>query len=141
MVWKSTPSACVTRPSVQLQFDEAQFAVICLLLLRGPQTPGELRARSGRLHEFEDNDAVVTTLNSLIENPGDALAIKLPRTPGRKDSEYMHLLSGEIDIEEHAQQAAAARPATDSPRSSMTQLEERLQALEEEVAALKQLLE
>jgi hypothetical protein len=124
-----------------LQFDEAQFAVICLLLLRGPQTPGELRARSGRLHEFENNDAVVTTLDSLIEHPGDALAVKLPRTPGRKDSEYMHLLSGEIDIEEHVQQAAAARPATDSPRSGMAQLEERLQALEQEVAALKQLLE
>ena len=49
----------------ELQFDEAQFAVICLLLLRGPQTPGELRARSGRLHEFENNEAVVATLVSL----------------------------------------------------------------------------
>jgi hypothetical protein len=125
----------------ELQFDEAQFAVICLLLLRGPQTPGELRARSGRLHEFEDNEAVVATLVSLIERPGDALVVQLPRSPGRKDSEYMHLLGGEIDAEEYAQQAAAAKPASDSPRSSLAQLEERVQALESEVAALKQLLE
>ena len=125
----------------ELQFDEAQFAVICLLLLRGPQTPGELRARSGRLHEFENNEAVVATLVSLIERPGDALVVQLPRSPGRKDSEYMHLLGGEIDAEEYAQQAAAAKPASDSPRSSLAQLEERVQALESEVAALKQLLE
>lgn len=125
----------------ELQFDEAQFAVICLLLLRGPQTPGELRARSGRLHEFENNEAVVATLVSLIERPGDALVVQLPRSPGRKDSEYMHLLGGEIDAEEYAQQAAAAKPASDSPRSGLAQLEERVQALESEVAALKQLLE
>ena len=94
----------------ELQFDSAQFAIICLLLLRGPQTPGELRARSGRLHEFADNNDVVTALDSLIENPGDALVIKLPRSPGRKDSEYMHLLGGEVDLEAHARQAAAAQP-------------------------------
>ena len=124
----------------ELQFDTAQFAVVCLLLLRGPQTPGELRARSGRLHEFADNAAVVATLDSLIGWPGDALVVKLPRTPGRKDSEYMHLLGGEIDVDAHVQQAAAARPERESTRSGLEQLEQRLSALEAEVAELKQRL-
>lgn len=79
------------------QFDAAQFAITCLLLLRGAQTPGELRARSGRLHSFADNAAVMDALAGLIEREGDALVVKLPRTPGRKDAEYMHLLCGSID--------------------------------------------
>jgi len=123
-----------------LQFDSAQFAIICLLLLRGPQTPGELRARSGRLHEFADNNDVVTALDSLIENPGDALVIQLPRSPGRKDSEYTHLLGGEVDLEAHARQAAAAQPEKESARSGLAQLEQRLSELEAEVAELKERL-
>jgi uncharacterized protein YceH (UPF0502 family) len=125
----------------ELQFDTAQFAIVCLLLLRGPQTPGELRARSGRLHEFADNNAVVTTLNSLAEYPVDPLVVQLPRSPGRKDSEYMHLLSGEVDIEAHAQLVAATQPERSEPRSSLAQLELRLGELEAEVAELKQRLE
>jgi uncharacterized protein YceH (UPF0502 family) len=124
----------------ELQFDTAQFAIICLLLLRGPQTPGELRARSGRLHEFADNNEVVTALGSLAEYPVDPLVVQLPRSPGRKDSEYMHLLSGEIDIEAHAQQVAAAQPERAAPRSNLAELEQRLSALEVEVAELKQRL-
>jgi uncharacterized protein YceH (UPF0502 family) len=124
----------------ELQFDSAQFAIICLLLLRGPQTPGELRARSGRLHEFADNNAAVTALDSLIENPGDALVMQLPRSPGRKDSEYMHLLGGEVDLEAHARQVAAAQPEKESARSGLAQLEQRLSELEAVVAELKERL-
>ena len=125
----------------ELQFDTAQFAIVCLLLLRGPQTPGELRARSGRLHEFADNNEVVTALESLVEYPVDPLVVQLPRSPGRKDSEYMHLLSGEVDIEAHAQMIAATQPERSEPRSSLAQLEQRLGELEAEVAELKQRLE
>ena len=126
----------------ELQFDAAQYAVICLLLLRGPQTPGELRSRSGRLHEFVDNEAVGETLNSLIEYPGEALVVKLPRSPGRKDSEYMHRLGGEIDVEAHLQQAAEARSERETTRAGgMAELEARIEALETEVAALRALLE
>jgi uncharacterized protein YceH (UPF0502 family) len=125
----------------ELQFDTAQFAIVCLLLLRGPQTPGELRARSGRLHEFADNNEVVTALESLVEYPVDPLVVQLPRSPGRKDSEYMHLLSGEVDIEAHAQMIAATQPERSEPRSSLAQLEQRLGELEAEVAGLKQRLE
>lgn len=123
-----------------LQLDSAEFAIICLLLLRGPQTPGELRARSERLHEFADNNAVVEALNRLLDHAGEALVVKLPRTPGRKDSEYMHLLSGEVDLAAHAQQAAAQQPEREPARSGLAQLEERLSALEAEVAELRERL-
>jgi uncharacterized protein YceH (UPF0502 family) len=139
-VEKYTQRLCNSSYS-ELQFDTAQFAIVCLLLLRGPQTPGELRARSGRLHEFADNNEVVTALESLVEYPVDPLVVQLPRSPGRKDSEYMHLLSGEIDIEAHAQQVAAAQPERAAPRSSLAELEQRLGELEAEVAHLKQRLE
>ena len=86
-VEKFTQRFCNTRYS-HLQFDEAQQAIVCLLLLRGPQTPGELRSRSGRLHTFADNGEVVAAITSLIERDGEPLLVKLPRTPGRKDSEY-----------------------------------------------------
>lgn len=125
----------------ELQFDPAQFAVVCLLLLRGPQTPGELRARSGRLHEFADNTEVVQALDGLIEREGDALAVQLPRTPGRKDAEYMHLFSGPVDIQAHAEKAQAEAGSGSSPRVSMTELAERVSTLEAEVAELKKLLE
>lgn len=138
-VEKYTQRLCNSSYS-ELQFDSAQYAIICLLLLRGPQTPGELRARSGRLHEFADNPAVVEALDSLIAHPRDAVVIKLPRSPGRKDSEYMHLLGGEIDLEAHAQQAESARPERETPRSSLAQLDERLSELEAAVAELKERL-
>ncbi len=121
----------------ELQFDTAEFAIVCLLLLRGPQTPGELRANSGRLHQFSDNNAVVVALDGLIEYASGALVVKLPRTAGRKDSEYMHLFSGEVDLAAYAQTAAAAQDSGDSPRSSMAQLEQRVSELEAEVAELK----
>ena len=92
---------CNTRYS-DYQFEPPQLAVVCLLLLRGPQTPGELRARSGRLHAFADNAAVVDALDTLIEWEGGPLVVKLPRTPGRKDAEYMHLFSGPVDVESPA---------------------------------------
>jgi len=129
---------CNTRYS-NIQFDEPQLAVICLLLLRGPQTPGELRSRSGRLHTFADNNAVEETVKSLIERDGDAMLVELPRTPGRKDSEVMHLFSGEVDIAAHASQAKASKSAPD--RVSVADLAERVSALEAEVAELRKRLD
>lgn len=125
----------------ELQFDAAQYAIVCLLLLRGPQTPGEIRARSPRLHEFDDNSDVVNALNSLIERDGDPLVVKLPRTPGRKDSEYMHLFAGPVDIEAYQSSAQASASSSSSSRTSVTELEQRIGVLEEEVERLKKLLE
>ena len=125
----------------ELQFDSAGFAIVCLMLLRGPQTPGELRARSGRLHEFADNNEVVEALTALIERENDPLVIQLPRTAGRKDCEFMHLFAGPIDIDAHAVKAAAAM--ADKPASSNATLDElvqRVSELEAEVEKLKDLL-
>jgi len=124
-----------------IKFDPAQFAIICLLLLRGPQTPGELKARSGRLHSFADNDAVVEALDSLMKFEGGPLVVKLPRTPGRKDSEYMHLLSGPVDVKADVQAqvstAPAAKPAETSERASLSDLARRVSTLEKELAEIK----
>ncbi len=131
---------CNTRYS-NLQFDDGELAVVCLLLLRGPQTPGELRSRSGRLHTFEDNAEVVQALSALAERDPDPLVVKLPRTPGRKDSEYMHLFSGPVDVEAHASQAQEQRARSAPGRSGVAELEERVSQLEAEVAAIKAALE
>ena len=125
---------CSTRYS-DFQFDSAQVAVVCLLLLRGPQTPGELKARSGRLHSFSDNSEVVVALDGLINREGGALVVKLPRSPGRKDAEYMHLFCGPVDVE-----TLAARPVAASNRGNMADLTARVESLETQVAELKALL-
>ena len=96
---------CNTRYS-DLQLNAAEVAIVCLLLLRGPQTPGELRSRSGRLHTFGDNSDVVTALDGMLNREAGPLVVKLPRVPGRKDSEYMHLFSGPVDVEAHVSQAS-----------------------------------
>ena len=119
------------------QFDPAQFAIVCLLLLRGAQTPGELRAHSGRLHAFADNAAVLDALTGLIEREDNPLVVKLPRTPGRKDAEYMHLFSGPVDIEAHAAHAQTAKTTGSSERANLSELAERVSKLEAEVAELK----
>jgi uncharacterized protein YceH (UPF0502 family) len=83
----------------------------------------------------------VVALNSLIEREGEPLVVKLPRTPGRKDSEYMHLFSGPVDLEAHASEARAAKPAASSARVSVAELSERVARLEAEVAELKKRLQ
>lgn len=128
---------CNTRYSDH-QFEPPQLAVVCLLLLRGPQTPGELRARSGRLHSFADNAAVVEAIDSLIDREGEPLLVKLPRTAGRKDAEYMHLFCGPVDVEAYASQAQASKASVTSERVSVTELSERVSKLEAEVAWLKE---
>ncbi|MGI9237651.1 MAG: YceH family protein [Woeseiaceae bacterium] len=127
---------CNTRYS-DLHFDPAELAVVCLLMLRGPQTPGELRSRSGRLHEFGDNAAVVETLKSLAQRDAEPLVIELPRTPGRKDPEYMHLFAGPVDIKAYQSQAQSAKAASPTSRVSVADLADRLDRLEAEVAELK----
>ncbi len=139
-VEKYTHRFCNT-PFSDYQFSAPQFAIVCLLLLRGPQTPGELRAHSGRLHSFDDNAAVLDALGSLIEREGPPLLVKLLRTPGRKDAEYMHLFSGPIDMEAHAEQAQAANSTANPVRSSVSDLAQRVSVLEAEVAELRKTLD
>jgi hypothetical protein len=79
-------------------------------------------------------------LAGLVEREGGPLVVKLPRTPGRKDAEYMHLFSGPVDLEAHASEALAARAVDSSERVSVSELAQRLAALEAEVAELKEQL-
>jgi uncharacterized protein YceH (UPF0502 family) len=138
-VVKYTQRLCNT-PFAELQLSEPEFAVICLLLLRGRQTPGELRARSGRLHEFADNRAVEETLEGLIEHEGGSLVARLPRTAGRRDFEYMHVFSG--PIESVPADIEAREPASQaSPRADrIAGLESRIEVLEQELLELKRIL-
>lgn len=133
---KYTQRFCNTRYS-DLHFSPAELAVICLLMLRGPQTPGELRSRSGRLHEFPDNGVVVETLQGLIEREAGPLLVELPRTPGRKDPEYMHLFAGPIDVEAYQSEARSDSASRAPDRVSVAELAERVLQLEAEVAELK----
>jgi uncharacterized protein YceH (UPF0502 family) len=130
---------CNSRYS-DLQFSPAQLAIICLLLLRGPQTPGELRSRSGRLHAFSDNADVVVALDALIEREAGPVVVKLPRTPGRKDSEYMHLFCGPVDVDAHLAKLEATRSVAKPQRAGVAELTERVEKLEAELAALKEQL-
>lgn len=145
---KYSQRLCNTRYS-DYHFDQAQLAIVCVLLLRGPQTPGELRTNCRRLHEFADNAAVAATLETLSEHERGPLVQKLPRRPGRRDEEYAQLLSGPVDVEAHAgaaprQAAAAPAPRSDTPAPSgkvdVLELAERVSALEAELAALKRRL-
>lgn len=129
---------CNTRFS-DYQFDAPELAIVCMLLLRGAQTPGELRSHSGRLHTFADNDAVVAALQKLTNRDGGPVVVKLPRSKGRKDSEYMHLFSGPVDVAAH-ERAAEAPAAAKSP-GRLAELEQRVARLEEEVRELRQRLD
>jgi uncharacterized protein YceH (UPF0502 family) len=121
----------------EIKFSPAEFAVVCLLLLRGPQTPGELKAHSGRLHEFADPAEVEATLESLLTRADGPFVARLPREPRRKDHAYAHLFSGPIESAP-ASAPAAASAASPAPRpNALAALEERVAHLEQEVAALK----
>ena len=137
---KYTQRFCNTRYS-NLQFDPPQLAIVCLLLLRGPQTPGELRSRSGRLHTFAEPAEVLQALTSLIDRESGPLLVKLPRTPGRKDSEYMHLFSGPVDVAARVSHVQTARSAGSSDRVSVRELAERVAQLETDVAEIKGVVE
>ena len=114
-------------PSVY-ELEPSETAVMCVMLLRGPQTLGELRTRTERLYEFSNLGEVQETLDGLARRD-EPLVIKLPVQPGQKEARFAHLLSGEIDIEAFA----AAQTASHSRSNSGA---ERIEKLEEEVAAL-----
>jgi uncharacterized protein len=120
-------------------FTRGEVAVLCVLLLRGPQTPGELRGRSERMHHFETLDDVQTALQKLMQRQ-PALAKVLPRQPGTKESRYAHLLAGDVAVAEIPQMtAAASQDSGDGER--MARLEEEVGALRGEVGELREQLE
>jgi len=123
----------VTKYEQRLQevfnFTRPEIAVLCVLLLRGPQTPGELRGRAERMHRFETLEDVQSALQKLMQRD-PPLAKVLPRRPGTKESRYAHLLAGDVvDAEAPAQVSVAAEH---NPADA-----ERIARLEEEVAELR----
>jgi len=115
-------------------FDRREIAVVCILLLRGPQTPGELRSRTDRMYHFEALDDVISTLDRLAQRE-PPLTVVLPRQPGTKESRYMHLFSGEPPVADEARSVARALlPVTAGVNSTA----DRLATLEDEVTRLRQ---
>src|SRR5213075_1514028 len=115
-------------------FDRRETAIVCVLLLRGPQTPGELRGRTDRMYRFEALDDVQATLQKLMDRQPPLVRV-LPRQPGTKESRYVHLFAG-TDFEQTmpAHDEPLPRPASDD---RVTKLELEMSSLKREVSEIK----
>ena len=119
------------RISETLNLGRRELAVLGTLLLRAPQTLGEIKDRSERMFTFADPAEAEGTLDKLAESPEHALVKKLPRQPGQKEARYAHLLSGEPRADAPTEAAAPAQP------TRITQLEQQVQELRSEFDQLK----
>ena len=120
-----------------MHVNAAETALMCVLMLRGAQTLGELRGNAARLHEFSSLEEVEQTLNALISRDSEPLVVRLPRQPGQKEGRFAHLLSGDIDVE-----ALTAAETERAPRQSTAErLEQKVDALAAEVEKLKEQFE
>lgn len=124
-----------------LKFSAQELAVVCELLLRGPQTPGELRSRASRMARFGDVSEIEAVLQALQSRESGPLVARLPREPGRRESRYMHLFGNEpvpqAEAEEVATQSIPSTPESDSLQSRVGRLEVEVATLRAEVAELK----
>ena len=120
-------------------FDRREVAILCELLLRGPQTPGELRSRAERMHRFDDLGQVQSTLQRLSQREPPVVKM-LPRQPGTKETRYAHLFSGDVQIQgpEATPERAVTHSTADDER--IARLEKEVSSLQNEVANLKQQL-
>lgn len=116
-----------------LKFTPQQRAIICVLLLRGAQTPGELRTRTNRLADFKDVSEVEAALHELQDLNGQVLVKKLEREPGKRESRYVHLLS---EFDETSMVSVSGTQVEDVPSEDKTQLNQRVTELEQQVASL-----
>jgi len=126
------------------RFSPAERAVVCLLLLRGPQTPGELRSRADRMHAFDDVSDVVATLESLMRYEQGPFVAPLPREPGRREIRYAHLFFGELPTAavesapvERLASGASHGGAGGAFAERLERLEQRVATLEAELRALR----
>ena len=129
-----------------LKFSRQQLAIICVLLLRGPQTPGELRTRTNRLAEFDNVDEVEATLNKLYQLNDEQLVMKLDREPGKRDARYAHLFSGDEGLHKAANTTTtnSTQDLTSfSPQAieRITRLEQQVTELTSQLAELKELVD
>lgn len=120
-----------------LKLNEQELGLVCCLLLRGAQTPGELRTRTNRLCNFSDVKETEAVLDRLANRASGALVVKLPREPGKRESRYLHLFCGEVDMSAFASSTENEGMAS----SQLAELEQEVAALREEVAELRTLIE
>jgi uncharacterized protein YceH (UPF0502 family) len=121
----------------KLKFSEQELGIVCVLLLRGPQTPGELRTRTNRLCKFSDVHEVESTLEQLMERDDGPFVVRLPREAGRRELRYAHLFSGEVQITDSTQNGdtQVALPGPDNDR--LDQLEQLVSELRQELERVK----
>jgi len=124
-----------------LHLTPAELAVMCVLLLRGSQTSGELTTRGFRLHEFSGLEEVDAALNALMTREPDPLVIRLPRQPGQKEARFMHLLSGEVEVETLAPERAASSSHRATSSDRVSKLESDVETLKSEFGKLRQQFE
>jgi len=122
----------------KMDLTRAEISILCELMLRGPQTVGELRSRAGRMSQFDSLEETETVLTGLIERE-QALVMKLPRMAGRKERRYMHLLAGKPQMDEavSALKPEAATVQVQAENERISKLEEELTSLRREVETLK----
>lgn len=114
-----------------------EVGTLCVLMLRGPQTPGEIRARTGRLCEFGSLEQLNKTLSDLMDHERGPYIVQLPRQPGTKEARYAHLLCGDIDPEAFTETAAPIGPAQSD---RVGELEQQIEALRARLDRLEQSL-
>jgi uncharacterized protein YceH (UPF0502 family) len=119
-----------------LKFSRQQLAIVCVMLLRGPQTPGELRTRTHRLAEFDNIEEVEATLNKLHDLNDEQLVLKLDREPGKRDARYAHLFSGKDGLKMVSKAIENSSNTYQESVPSCPQAAERITILEQQVAEL-----
>ncbi len=124
-----------------LTLSAQELAIIAELLLRGPQTPGELRTRAERLSKFNDVQEVEAALRSLIDREDGPFVVKLAREAGRRDSRYAHLLSGEVQAAESASGPELEVGLTRSDHDRLSELEQQIAAMRQELSEIRTLLD
>ena len=125
-----------------MHLSQPELALMCVLMLRGAQTTGELATRAFRLHEFSGLEEVESTLNSLISREPDPLVTRLPRQPGQKEARFSHLLSGEVSGEALSQKERSPEMATRSSQADrVSKLESEVETLKTEVEKLREQFE
>lgn len=124
-----------------LKFTAQELGIVCVLLLRGAQTPGELRTRTDRLCKFDDVHAVEAVLEHLAQHDAGPFVVRLAREPGKRESRYAHLFSGAVSVESSPSGSVAVHGEPGSANERLMLLEHKVSGLSEEIAQLKAQLE
>jgi uncharacterized protein len=118
--------------------DHKELALMCVLMLRGAQTPGELRSRTDRLYDFAGLDEVEEALNALMTKEPQALVVRLPRLPSQKEVRYAHLLAGEVSADYQSAALESEPSGKHQGGDRVSRLEQEVESLRAEITSLRQ---